>query len=58
MDKDTKEFLKELKQDIKEINEKVDDLMAWKNKLMGAFIVVSIGCSFLINEIKSRLGIL
>lgn len=58
MDKDTKEFLQELKADIKEINKKVDDLMAWKNKLMGAFIAVSIGCSFLITEIKNRLGIL
>lgn len=57
MEKEVKEFLLELRAEIKELNAKVDDLMAWKNKLMGAFIVVSAMSAFIIEEIKEKLGI-
>lgn len=58
MEKEVKEFLLELRAEIKELNAKVDDLMAWKNKLMGAFIVVSAMSAFIIEEIKEKLGII
>lgn len=57
MEKEVREFLLELRGEIKELNAKVDDLMSWKNKLMGAFIVVSAMSTFLISEIKEHLGI-
>lgn len=58
MEKEVKEFLLELRAEIKELNAKVDDLMAWKNKLMGAFIVVSAMSAFIIEEVKEKLGII
>lgn len=58
MDKETRELLKELKEELKDMKEDIKDLIAWKNKVMGVFIALSLGCSFLINEIKDRLGIL
>lgn len=58
MDKDIKEFLLRLDKRLDKMEADIKDLMAWKNRLMGIFIAVSVVCSFLINEIKSRLGII
>lgn len=57
MDKTTHEFLERLDKRLDNMEADVKDLLAWKNKIMGMFIAVSIICSFLISEIKSRLGI-
>jgi len=57
MDKTTKEFLERLDKRLDSMEADVKDLLAWKNKVMGMFIAVSIVCSFLITEIKSRFGI-
>lgn len=58
MDKTTKEFLERLDKRLDSMEADVKDLLAWKNKVMGVFIAVSIVCSFLITEIKSRFGIM
>lgn len=58
MDKDIKEFLERLDKRLDKMEADIKDLMAWKNRLMGIFIAVSVICSFLINEIKTRLGII
>ena len=58
MDKTTKEFLERLDKRLDSMEADVKDLLAWKNKVMGMFIAVSVVCSFLITEIKSRLGII
>lgn len=57
MDKDIKEFLERLDKRLDKMEEDIRDLTAWKHKLMGAFVAVSIITTFLINEFKSRLGI-
>lgn len=57
MDKETREFLKMLDKRLQSMEADVKDLLAWKNRMMGVFIAVSVVCSFLITEIKSRLGI-
>lgn len=57
MDKETREFLKMLDKRLQSMEADVKDLLAWKNRIMGVFIAVSVICSFLITEIKSRLGI-
>lgn len=57
MDKTTREFLERLDKRLDSMEADVKDLLAWKNKVMGVFIAVSIVCSFLITEIKSRFGI-
>lgn len=57
MDKETREFLKMLDKRLQSMEADVKDLLAWKNKMMGMFVAVSVVCSFLITEIKSRLGI-
>ena len=57
MDKETREFLKMLDKRLASMEADVKDLLAWKNRMMGVFIAVSVICSFLITEIKSRLGI-
>lgn len=57
MDKTTREFLERLDKRLDSMEADVKDLLAWKNKVMGMFIAVSIVCSFLITEIKSRFGI-
>lgn len=57
MDKTTHEFLERLDKRLDSMEADVKDLLAWKNKVMGMFIAVSIVCSFLITEIKSRFGI-
>lgn len=57
MDKTTKEFLERLDKRLDSMEADVKDLLAWKNRMMGVFIAVSVVCSFLITEIKSRLGI-
>ena len=57
MDKTTHEFLERLDKRLDNMEADVKDLLSWKNKIMGMFIAVSIICSFLISEIKSRLGI-
>jgi hypothetical protein len=57
MDKTTHEFLVRLDKRLDNMEADVKDLLAWKNRMMGMFIAVSVICSFLISEIKSRLGI-
>lgn len=58
MDKATHEFLERLDKRLDGMEADVKDLLAWKNRMMGVFIAVSVVCSFLISEIKSRLGII
>ena len=58
MDSSTREFLERLDKRLDTMEADVKDLLAWKNRMMGVFIAVSIICSFLISEIKSRLGIM
>ena len=58
MDNTTKEFLERLDKRLDTMEADVKDLLAWKNKMMGVFIAVSVICSFLISEIKSRMGII
>ena len=57
MDNTTKEFLERLDKRLDNMEADVKDLLAWKNRMMGVFIAVSVICSFLISEVKSRLGI-
>jgi len=57
MDKTTHDFLERLDKRLDNMEADVKDLLAWKNRMMGVFIAVSVVCSFLISEIKSRLGI-
>lgn len=57
MDKTTHEFLERLDKRLDSMEADIKDLMAWKNRMMGMFIAISVVCSFLITEIKSRLGI-
>lgn len=57
MDKTTHEFLERLDKRLDTMEADVKDLLAWKNRMMGVFIAVSVICSFLISEIKSRMGI-
>lgn len=58
MDKTTHEFLERLDKRLDTMEADVKDLLAWKNRMMGVFIAVSVICSFLISEIKSRMGII
>ena len=58
MDSSTREFLERLDKRLDNMEADVKDLLAWKNRMMGVFIAVSVICSFLISEIKSRLGII
>lgn len=58
MDNTTREFLERLDKRLDSMEADIKDLTAWKNKVMGMFIAVSVVCSFLITEIKSRFGIL
>lgn len=58
MDSSTRDFLERLDKRLDSMEADVKDLLAWKNKMMGVFIAVSVVCSFLITEIKSRLGII
>ena len=57
MDSSTREFLERLDKRLDTMEADVKDLLAWKNRMMGVFIAVSVICSFLISEIKSRMGI-
>lgn len=57
MDSSTREFLERLDKRLDTMEADVKDLLAWKNKMMGMFIAISVVCSFLITEIKSRFGI-
>jgi len=57
MDSSTREFLERLDKRLDVMEADVKDLLAWKNKMMGMFIAISVICSFLISEIKSRMGI-
>lgn len=57
MDNATRDFLERLDKRLDNMEADVKDLLAWKNRMMGVFIAVSVVCSFLISEIKSRLGI-
>lgn len=58
MDNATRDFLERLDKRLDNMEADVKDLLAWKNRMMGVFIAVSVLCSFLISEIKSRLGII
>lgn len=57
MDNTTRDFLERLDKRLDTMEADVKDLLAWKNRMMGMFIAISVVCSFLITEIKSRLGI-
>ena len=57
MDNATRDFLERLDKRLDNMEADVKDLLAWKNRMMGVFIAVSVICSFLISEIKSRMGI-
>lgn len=57
MDSTTRDFLERLDKRLDSMEADVKDLLAWKNRMMGVFIAVSVVCSFLITEIKSRFGI-
>lgn len=57
MDNATRDFLERLDKRLDNMEADVKDLLAWKNRMMGVFIGVSVICSFLISEIKSRMGI-
>ena len=57
MDNATRDFLERLDKRLDTMEADVKDLLAWKNRMMGVFIAVSVICSFLISEVKSRLGI-
>ena len=57
MDNATRDFLERLDKRLDTMEADIKDLMAWKNRMMGMFIAVSVICSFLISEIKSRMGI-
>jgi len=57
MDNATRDFLERLDKRLDNMEADVKDLLAWKNRIMGVFIAVSVICSFLISEIKSRMGI-
>ena len=58
MDNTTRDFLERLDKRLDTMEADIKDLMAWKNRMMGMFIAISVVCSFLITEIKSRLGII
>ena len=58
MDNTTRDFLERLDKRLDNMEADVKDLLAWKNRMMGMFIAVSVICSFLISEIKSRMGII
>lgn len=58
MDNTTRDFLERLDKRLDSMEADVKDLLAWKNRMMGVFIAISVVCSFLITEIKSRLGII
>ena len=58
MDTTTREFLERLDRRLDSMEADIKDLMAWKNRVMGMFIAISVVCSFLITEIKSRFGII
>ena len=58
MDSATRDFLERLDKRLDNMEADVKDLLAWKNRIMGVFIAISVICSFLISEIKSRLGII
>ena len=58
MDSTTRDFLERLDKRLDSMEADIKDLMAWKNRMMGMFIAISVACSFLITEIKSRLGIM
>lgn len=57
MDKDAREFLLELQQEIRDIRKDVQDLLLWKNKVMGIFIAVSAILTFCTNFIRNHFGI-
>jgi hypothetical protein len=57
MDNTTRDFLERLDKRLDSMEADVKDLLAWKNRMMVVFIAVSVVCSFLITEIKSRFGI-
>lgn len=57
MDSTTKDFLLRLDKRLDKMEADIEDLMSWKNKLMGMFMAVSVICSYLITEVKSKLGI-
>lgn len=58
MNDDIKEFLTRLDKRLDKMENDIADLMAWKNKLTGIFIAVSVLVTFLINELKTRLNII
>lgn len=55
MNDDIREFLIRLDKRLDKMEEDIADLMAWKNKLTGIFITVSLGVSFLFNLIKEKI---
>lgn len=57
MDKEVHELIKEIHEEMKLLRKDVDDLLRWKAQLTGIFVAVAAIVTFLINEIKTRLGI-
>ena len=55
MNDDIREFLTKLDKRLDKMEEDIADLVAWKNKLIGIFIAISIGVSFLFNLIKEKI---
>lgn len=55
MNDDIREFLTRLDKRLDKMEKDIADLMAWKNKLTGIFIAISVGVSFLFNLIKEKI---
>lgn len=55
MNDELKQLLLELDRRLDRIERDVQDLMAWKNKLTGIFIAVSVAVSFIFNLVKEKL---
>ena len=55
MNDDIREFLTRLDKRLDKMEKDIADLMAWKNKLTGIFIAISVGVSFLFNLIKDKI---
>ena len=55
MNDDIREFLTRLDKRLDKMEKDIADLMAWKNKLTGILIAISVGVSFLFNLIKEKI---
>ena len=55
MNDDIREFLTRLDKRLDKMEKDIADLMAWKNKLTGIFIAISVGVSLLFNKKKKKI---